>query len=736
MRFFGIFVSVLVLLAAASAADLRIKVVDPQSAAVAGAQVELFRGGSSTPASIQTTSADGLVVFRGMDAASYRVRILAAGFAEQTLDISSPTSEVVTVGLRLAPATETVNVSATRTLVPSYAAGADVEVLNAGQLEVMRPVAADDALHFLPGAVVSAAGQRGGLSSLFVRGGESTYNKVIVDGVPVNDPGGIFDFGVLPLAGADRLEFVRGSQSTLYGSDAMTSVVQVFTHSGSTPVPELRFGADGGNLRTANGYASLAGATGRFDYNLFGDQFNTMGQGPNDDYSNSLEGGNVGVKLTDWAALRLRARHSNSATGVQSYWNFNGDPILPPDLDQRARQNNTLASAELTVAGPSRWQHRFNGFEYALHRTNIQPVNQPGRVDPFGNQIDTPFHSITNLNRAGFDYQGDYTERSWAQTTIGYEFEDENGTTGSLPDSLSHGVRLNHAVYGQQLLTLGRLSIVAGARFVHNESFGNKVVPRIALGFTALRGGNFFSGTRFRFSYATGIKEPSFAQSFGNGGGFPVIPNPDLKPERVRSFEAGFEQKFSQNYSLTATYFNGLFRDKIDFNFLTGAACPSPAPFCGQYVNVNQAIAHGAELEFHGRPMAKLSLDGSCTYTSTQILEQPFAFDPLLEPGQPLLRRPKHAGSMLLTYLSSRWGANLGGSFIGRRTDSDFLGYGIDHAAGYARVDLGGWYAITSRITAYLNLENAFDKAYQEVVGYPALGANVRAGMRFRIGGD
>ena len=206
-----------------------------------------------------------------------------------------------------------------------------------------------------------------------------------------------------------------------------------------------------------------------------------------------------------------------------------------------------------------------------------------------------------------------------------------------------------------------------------------------------MRGGNFFSGTRFRFSYATGIKEPSFAQSFGNGGGFPVIPNPDLKPEQVRSFEAGLEQKFSRNYSLTATYFNSLFRDKIDFNFLTGAACPPPALFCGQNVNVNEAIAHGAEVEFHGRPLANLSLDGSYTYTSTQILEQPFAFDPLLDPGQPLLRRPKHSGSLLLTYLSSRWGANLGGSFIGRRTDSDFLGYNINHAAGYARIDLGGW---------------------------------------------
>jgi len=736
MRFLRIFSVFIALVAAASAAEIKIKTVDPQSIAVAGAEVQLFRGDSTTPVALQTTSPEGMVIFRGVPEGSFRVRILAPGFAIQDADISTSGSETATVKLRLAPATETVSVSATRTPVPASVSGADVETLNSEQLEVMRPVTADDALHFLPGAIVATTGQRGGLSSLFVRGGDSTYNKVIVDNVPVNDPGGTFDFGVLPLEGADRLEFVRGAQSTLYGSDAMTSVVQVFTRTGSTRVPELRFGADGGNLGTANGYASLAGASGRFDYNLFGNQFNTMGQGPNDDYSNSQEGINVGAKLNDWASLRVRARHSNSATGVQGNWNFNGVPILPPDFDQRARQNNLLASADLTITGPSRWQHRFTGFEYKLDRTNIQPVNQPGRVDPFGDQIDTPFESITRINRAGFAYQGDYTERGWAHTTVGYEFEDENGTTGSLPDSLSHGLRLNHAVYGQQVLTMGRLSVVAGARYVHNGSFGNRVVPRVALGFTALRGGQFFSGTRFRFSYATGIKEPSFAQSFGNGGGFPVIPNDALKPERVRSFEAGFEQKFLQNYSLSGTYFNGLYRDKIDFNFITGSTCPPPSTSCGQYVNVNQALAHGAELEFHGRPMAKLSFDGSYTYTSTQVLEQPFAFDPLLAPGQPLIRRPKHSGTLVLTYLGSRWGANLGGSFIGRRPDSDFLGYNIDHAAGYARVDIGGWYAVTSRVTGYVNIENALDHQYQEVVGYPALGINVRAGVRFRIGGD
>ena len=177
--------------------------------------------------------------------------MLAPGFAAETVDVS------VADGDHGESATgdgaETVVVSATRTPVAGEAAGADVDTLNAAQLTTMQPIAADDAVRFLPGAVVNTAGQRGGLSSLFVRGGESNYNKVIVDGVTINEPGGTFDFGTLSLTQGDRMEFVRGAQSTLYGSDAMTSVVQVWTRAGSTRVPELRFGADGGNLGTATG---------------------------------------------------------------------------------------------------------------------------------------------------------------------------------------------------------------------------------------------------------------------------------------------------------------------------------------------------------------------------------------------------------------------------------------------------------------------------------------------------
>ena len=466
-----------------SASELTVRVVDPSSAAVSGAQVEVLAGSSSRPLAVDVTSAQGVAHFNHLPDSALRVRVLAAGFADVSQPISPERKEkeeqgTATIALHLAVATETVVVSATRTPMPSDESGASIATLSGAELDTMRPVAANDALRFLPGAVVSTAGQRGGLSSLFVRGGDSRYNKVIVDGVPVNDPGGTFDFGTVPLFEADRMEFLRGAESTLYGSDAMTSVVQTWSRTGRTRVPELLFGADAGNYGSENGYASLSGATGRFDYNVYGNQFNTSGSGPNDDYSNSLEGANLGAKLNDWASLRLRMRHDNSIAGVQNEWNFNGDKLLPPDLDQRARFNSFLSSLELAIGGPSRLRQRVQGFDYTQHRTNSDFVDQGNRVSPFGS-VDLPFNTIDNANRAGLNYQADYAERSWAVSTFGYEFEDETGLVGDrLSSTPNPGLRRNHAVFGQQVINYGRVDFIAGGRFVHNESFGNKFVPR------------------------------------------------------------------------------------------------------------------------------------------------------------------------------------------------------------------------------------------------------------------
>src|SRR5207248_7619604 len=194
--------------------------------------------------------------------------------------------------------------------------GVSIDLLNSEQLTTLNPVSSSDALRFLPGAIVAATGRRGGITSLFVRGGDSRYNKVIIDGVPVNDPGGTFDFGVVPTVSLDRIEFLRGPESAIYGSEAMTSTVQMFSSTGRTRTPELRLGADGGTYETAHGFTSLAGVYKRLDYNLFGDQFNTNGQGENDTYSNSAEGANIGVAISSNSAFRFRTRHSTERSGI------------------------------------------------------------------------------------------------------------------------------------------------------------------------------------------------------------------------------------------------------------------------------------------------------------------------------------------------------------------------------------------------------------------------------------
>ena len=751
MRFVRTVVIVGLLSVLGSAADLKVKVVDPNASAIGSAQVSLLPRDKATPVGVRLTSAEGQASFTGIAGGAYRLQVLAPGFAPQNVDVTAPQESAFTVTLTVAGASEIVVVTATRTPVAEQDSGASVSTLEAAQLQVMQPVAASDAIRFLPGAVVNTVGQRGGQASLFVRGGDSRYNKVLVDGVPVNDPGGIFDFGVVPLAGADRLEFLRGAQSTLYGSDAMTSVVQVFTQAGSSESPEVRFGADGGNFSTAHGYASVAGAHDWFDYNLLADQFNTEGSGINDDYSNSLQGLNVGARLGERTTLRLRARHANSRTGVQGEWKFNGQPLLAPDADARARQNNLVVSGELAYVASAHWQHRATAFEYNHRTLNEDSRAERGCDVSVFDFTDCFFSDKAHINRAGLNYQGDYIPRDWAQTTVGYEFEDENGffdtaftnvdpndptnPNGVMATQFTHGLRLNHALFAQQRITRGRISLVGGLRYVHNYSFGDRAVPRVAVTFLALRGGPVFSGTRLRFGYAQGIKEPRFEESFGISGVFPSDPNPNLRPEENRAFETGFEQSlFGEKYSLSAIYFNNQFRNQIQFT-------TNPADFNGQYVNVNQSMAHGAEVQFQGRVANRVSLNTAYNYTSTQILEAPLCTpqnfcDPLLAAGSPLIRRPRHSGSMLLNYLGSRWGANLGGSFLGRRADSDFLGLGITHAAGYARVDLGAWYAVQSHVTAYANIENALNKHYEEVVGYPALGINFRAGLRFRFGGD
>jgi len=398
MRFFAGLVSVLVLVTAASAADLKIKVLDPNLPRCRR-PIELLEPGGRVPLGVKTSSAEGLAVFRTAGTGPYAVRVLAQGFAAQRTEVPASSSGAVTVQLRLAPAAETIVVTATRSPVPSESAGAEVESLSSNQLQVMNPIAANDGLRFLPGAIVDTTGQRGGLASLFCARWRFHLQQSDRRRCHHQYAGGGFDFGTLPLTEADHLEFMRGAQSTLYGSDAMTSVVQVWTRTGSTPIPELRFVPTAATWEPAR-LCCARRARGRFDYDVFGDQFNTSGEGINDAYSDSLEGANLGLRSAIKFLFACDSAIPNSHTGVPGEWDFNGVPLEPPDPGEWSQLNNLIGSVELTVVGPSGWQHRFTGFDYNYRYTDLNLDGDPARVDAFGNQVDFPSHQADDINRA------------------------------------------------------------------------------------------------------------------------------------------------------------------------------------------------------------------------------------------------------------------------------------------------------------------------------------------------
>ncbi|HUO59885.1 MAG TPA: TonB-dependent receptor [Candidatus Acidoferrales bacterium] len=703
------------------AADLKVRVLDPSSSAVAGARVSLLSADGRVVA-VATSNNFGTATFANSGSA-VRVQVLAPGFAPLELAATSAETEL-TAKLRLAPQAETVQVTADAAALPAERAGASVSTLDAQTLKVLNLPELSENLRYVPGVYVSDTGQTGGLSTIFVRGGSSSYNKVQIDGVPVNEDSGSsapFNFGVVPMGGIDRVEMVRGAETTLYGADAMTSMTQMWSANGTTRTPELRFGAEGGTFETARGFASLGGAHGRYDYNVYAEQYNTNGQGVNDEFSDSLQGANLGVQMTDTTGLRLRIRHSNSRTGVPGDWQFPAGDISP-DSDAYARQNDFIGSLALTFDPTSNWQNTITGFEY-----NHRLRNQDSYADPGRPYYDFPYDGRDHFNRAGFDYQGEVAERAWSRSVFGFRFEDENAYISDPVNFVqSHGLRRNTALYGEQLFDWKRLTLTGGVRWEHNEAFGNHAVPRATASVLLVRGGHTLSGTRLRGSYSEGLRNPTFEQVAGTPV-YGFVANPDIKPEKVQATDAGLVQTFfDRRWALSAVYFHNRFIDQINYTALptTDPRCAGLF-YCDIYLNVNHTVAQGAELELQGRMSRHLSLGGSYTYTNLQTTNT-----------SALLRRPKQLGTALVTYNERRWGASAAGSFVGRRQDYDYFHFIPVMDAGYARFDLSGYREITHRVTAFATVQNVLNHKYQEVVGYPALKANFRAGLRFRVGGE
>ena len=642
----------------------------------------------------------------------------ARGFEVDATPIVVATTPVA-IDLTLHPAQirEEVVVSATRSRTAGSAAGVSTSVLESEELESRRSLRLTDMLAEIPGTSVGVAGGVGAQGSLFMRGGESRFARVLIDGVPVNEPGGYFNFGTLLTPDIQRLEVVRGSVGTMYGSDALAGVVSLDT----TPTiagRRLRGEIAGGDLGTG-----VISALGSFKNDrasgsaTFG-RTQTDNVGPNADFESNLFAASVERRSGPASAFGATFRLNQSEGGTPGPTVFGR-----PDRDARYERDLLIASV-YGRAETGRVLHSARAGFKRDDQLSLNPLDSGSYVPVFEGRR----ASFASSDFPGAPYQnrtdrvfGTYELRAQAKRhslTLGGDIERETGKLGTVGSTPLSPTRTSIGAFVQDQIALSsRAFATVSARVENNGSTGTTLVPHGSLAWIAVRDEGV--DLTVRASAGAGIKAPSFFESYGTSSF--ALGNPDLEPERARTVDLGIDLRGSKA-RVGATYFVHRYLDQIAYRVVTFS------PFVGTYENLGETKAGGVELAGEWRPVSQFRLSGNFTRQDTTIVTST-STDPQLSAGRELRRRPAKQGSLTGEFTFNRGALAATLVHVGRRADSDFVGIGLTENQPFTRLDVRGAFDITRRVKLTATLENAADEEYQDVLGYRALPRRFRIGL-------
>jgi iron complex outermembrane receptor protein/vitamin B12 transporter len=777
----------------AQQATLSGSVLDALGARIPGAVVTL--AGPATGET--TTSSDGSYTFSNLAAGRYQVVASAPGFSPATTEpvyIASGARVTQDVTLQVGPLRQAVVVTAAASQVLQSQTGAPVTVLPSAVIAAQNKPDLQEALRLVPGTSVQQTGARGGQSSLFVRGGAANFTKVLVDGIAVNDIGGGFDFSQIQTTGVDRIEVMRQTNSAIYGSDALTGVINIETRRGRTLVPDAAYTVDGGNLGTLRTNASIGGAAKRVDYFSEYSYHTTDNKVPNNDYRNRTYAGRFGVMIGTSTDLSATLRHVGSEFG-----NPNGFALYGIADDSRSDVGLLYGGLRAQSQWTDRLQTtlRFGSMGQTTSIVNPTPTGQ--MFDPFGFGANYLGHTVTLRGPEGrsvtgqaiLDFGGRYpstfdsrtTRRTlFAQATYrlardlhisaGGRFEREAGYSD--PDGDPDQTRKNGGVFVEGRGSIGtRTHISASVGVEHNAAFQTAATPRLSIAsYVRNPSSGPVGDTKLVLNFGTGIKAMSVFQQqsslFALLESVPNAPSVDpLGPERSTSFDVGIEQGLANGRArLHASYFRNSFEDLIEF--VGRATLPlvgvppavAQATAFGAYVNSSSFDSQGLETSTEAA-LGPVRLMASYTFLDAEVTESfsggvlapainpafpgiPIGqFSPLV--GERPFRRPKHSGSFMVSYLDGPFDVALSAYLTGRRDGSTFLsdawfGFSMllpnqDLEAKYQKVDLAAGYRVHRSLRVFTSIENLFDKDYQASYGFPALPITARFGVTVNVGG-
>jgi outer membrane cobalamin receptor len=746
-RRLGFFTLIFTMLTAgtAAAADLRGRAIDPAGQPVAGAEVIVTRGA----AVVGHTLTDERGEFQIVDLAAGDVQVTAsrdglrAAPVAIALDGNGPRQ--LTLKLEVSAVEESIVVSAAQVDVPLTRVADSVTAIDTAALEARQIDTVADALRLVPGVTVSRSGSAGGLTSLFPRGGESDFTLVLIDGVASNAFGGGYDFAHLGTAGVERVEVVRGPQSALYGGGAIGAVVSVVSRRGDPT--RVDGSIEGGSLGTRRVDGSAAGARGGWSgaiaaERLVSDGFTgtapaTGEEVSNDDYERHFVAAGGGWRGARGVGIEGRVRVMGNERGFPGPYGSN--PVgnyTAVDRLSRGTNDETLFSLEGRVPTGERWRHR----------AHVTYADLDGE---FVSQFDPDNPSASESRRLTTRVQSDVDVSPPLGVSVGAEFQSERAASRFVTGNTFQEIPIERDLagyFGEARYAAGRFAATAGLRLEHirrealegnpnpfgpRPDFEDDVVwsanPRAsALWF--LRAPDERGWIKLRGSAGTGIRPPTaFEIAFTD--------NPGLKPERSRSVDLGVEQAFARGAAvLSATFFYNNYDDLI-------VAVGRSIADASRYRTDNIANARSQGLEIAGAWRWRgLSAGGNYTWLDTEILavdRVPGEAPPPFTAGDPLLRRPRHQGTIDGTVTRGRLTAFAVGSARGQVLDvepSFGAGGGLFDAPGYFVMSTGVSYRVTPQISAYARVTNLFDEEYEEAFGFPSPGRGGYAGVRVAFG--
>ncbi len=614
---------------------------------------------------------------------------------------------------------EKVLITATKNPVPQDQLGASTRIITREEIERSGKKDLGAVLSAVTSFQVARTGSRGSLTSLFVRGANSNFNLVMINGIQVNNSGGLFDFGQISTENIERIEIVKGAHSSLYGSDAAASVINIITKKAQDKLTidsSAAFGgrAEGGVIQEY--FSSLSGGDGNYGFFFSYGRIDDEGiLEINNDYTNNSFTANLNADFSENISLGVFSVYRDAEFGFPT--GGAGDRFdVYQDPDSGTEGELFVIGSDLAFSFTDEWR---NSVRFGYSKNDNKNYDGPG---PAGSE-ETETITETDDKRISVEYMSSLEfdlESISGVASAGFEYEKENfKSPGDIDES-----RTNYAFFTQKHLgVFDRVFVTAGMRIDDNERFGRHWSPSAFASFELLE------GTRIRAGIGKGLREPSFSQNYSRAF---TTPNPDLHPEESLNIEAGIDQSFHRGMGeVKITFFQNKFKNLIAYSFEGFANGTS-------YDNVNKSEAKGIEVEFSLSPTDILTFSGGYTYLDSEVADDGGLGSESFAEGRKLLRRPDHSFYAGGNCNINGFNINASGKYVGKRDDMNWSESARVENDSYFTMDIATSYEfpisqLAQNVKIFARAENLFNNDYEDVFGFSSPGLSVTGGISLRM---